>query len=374
MLNHPGAGGDTVNDGISSEVGGLFWSVCLYMCILIGEVGEPFSWMNNLTDVNLAGYWGGVKQTAKMLPILRARLANVIESIKKEQTRLKAETGGVPGAPGPEGGSPEVEESTKGYFERMKSELFSFHDARLEIMQAQQTLELEAEQEAQAGKEITTAEHFERMKELLFGYHDARLEIMQAQQTLELEAEEEKVKREIEIEKYRFQTKYSQAKNWLSFSITMAGALTTLAGRESATLFYISKAAAVAQATVSAFQAYGMALANPPGPPVTIPLAKTVLALGLANAAAIAATGIAGPSAAPGGGGGAVGTYPASPYTGAPVLPYEPEADEEKRGVININVYGDVLGDPTVVARLAEILTDGVENYDINLIATKTIG
>ena len=56
------------------------------------------------------------------------------------------------------------------------------------------------------------------------------------------------------------------------------------------------------------------------------------------------------------------------------MLPYEPEADEEKKGVININVYGDVLGDPAVVARLAEILTEGVENYDINLIATKTIG
>jgi len=176
---------------------------------------------------------------------------------------------------------------------------------------------------------------------------------------------------EINLDQQKYQMKQAVAKNWLSFAIVMTGALTTLAGKESATLFYIAKAAGVAQATISAFQAYGNALASVPFP-YNVFAAKAVLALGLANAAAIAATAIAGPSAAPSGGGGAVGIYPASPYTGAPTLPYEPGVEKEK-GTLTIHIHGPVYGEEEFVRHLAEKISENVENYDIRFVASETL-
>ncbi len=58
--------------------------------------------------------------------------------------------------------------------------------------------------------------------------------------------------------------------------------------------FLIQKAAAIAQSIVATQLAAAQALASPPGPPVTIPLAATAKTLGAINTAAIVATAIKG--------------------------------------------------------------------------------
>lgn len=58
--------------------------------------------------------------------------------------------------------------------------------------------------------------------------------------------------------------------------------------------FIIQKAAAIAQSIVAGIQARALALATPPGPPATLPLAATVTGIAAANTAAIAASAIKG--------------------------------------------------------------------------------
>lgn len=67
-------------------------------------------------------------------------------------------------------------------------------------------------------------------------------------------------------------------------------------------LFLVSKAAAFAETLVNTQKAYVAALAHPPGPPTTIPVATAVRASGYIAAASIAATAITGISSAQQGG------------------------------------------------------------------------
>ena len=70
----------------------------------------------------------------------------------------------------------------------------------------------------------------------------------------------------------------------------VAQTMIAIAGEESGALFYLARGLAFVQAIISAWVAYTAALAHPPGPPTTIPVAKWTLASGLAAAALIAAT------------------------------------------------------------------------------------
>lgn len=73
-----------------------------------------------------------------------------------------------------------------------------------------------------------------------------------------------------------------------------ANLMSAVAGRESKAAFFMSRAAAIAQSIVATRVASAMALATPPGPPYTIPLAANVELAGNINTAAIAATAIQG--------------------------------------------------------------------------------
>lgn len=69
----------------------------------------------------------------------------------------------------------------------------------------------------------------------------------------------------------------------------MLGKSENMSKKQMRTLFGLQKAAAIGQATIAGIQAAAMALATPPGPPFTYPLAATVGAMSAANVAAIAA-------------------------------------------------------------------------------------
>jgi len=97
------------------------------------------------------------------------------------------------------------------------------------------------------------------------------------------------------------------AQNMTTSMLGIMSMLYNASGKQSQALFYLMKAAAVAQAVINAWLAYTFALATPPGPPYTIPLAKMALAMGLAGAAAIAATAFMSSSTGAGVGGTATG-------------------------------------------------------------------
>jgi hypothetical protein len=74
----------------------------------------------------------------------------------------------------------------------------------------------------------------------------------------------------------------------------VAQTMIAISGDQTGAIFYIARAFAVVQAIINAWVAYTQALAHPPGPPTTIPVAKWALASGLVAAALIGAQTIAG--------------------------------------------------------------------------------
>lgn len=120
-----------------------------------------------------------------------------------------------------------------------------------------------------------------------------------------------------------------------------------LAGVEGKKLFMIQKAIDIGIAVMSAYKAYSLALAHPPGPPTTTPLALTALKAGLWSAAAIAATSI-GQMGAGGAGAAGGGTYVSPTITEVTEPVAELPEETERRGTVNINIEGDVLSQDLV--------------------------
>lgn len=73
-----------------------------------------------------------------------------------------------------------------------------------------------------------------------------------------------------------------------SFTSTVSS-VNQVFGEQSREVFFATQALRVAEATINATAAASMALANPPGPPATIPIAAAAFATGIANVAQIAA-------------------------------------------------------------------------------------
>ena len=199
--------------------------------------------------------------------------------------------------------------------------------------------------------------------------HEALVAAIDAENTYIEQGLQQQWEKQKRHEENMLTLKVQTAQNWLTFSQNIAATLYQLGDRQSKALFLIQQGFAVAMATASAFQASAMALATPPGPPYTIPLSKAVLALGLANAAAIAALSIKQVSSVGGGGGGgaAIPTYSVSPYTEIPTTP-------EKKGT-TINVYVEnFVGEDSYIDSFVEKITQRVEVADINLVATRVKG
>jgi len=129
-------------------------------------------------------------------------------------------------------------------------------------------------------------------------------------------------------------------------------------------IFLVMKGIEVAKATAAAFSASNLALANPPGPPFTIPLAAAVLATGLANAASIAAIAIGQTKTGSVSGGNIAYT---SDIGMSPVVS---AAETEKTGTLIINVYGDYIGEEGYLEMLAEKMSEAVEDKNVRLVAS----
>ncbi len=76
----------------------------------------------------------------------------------------------------------------------------------------------------------------------------------------------------------------------ISGAFGLASTLGGIAAKNAKQAFYIQQALAIGQATVAAYTASNLALATPPGPPYTVPLAAATFAKGMINVGLIAAT------------------------------------------------------------------------------------
>lgn len=179
---------------------------------------------------------------------------------------------------------------------------------------------------------------------------------------LQLQLQEEEKKKEAELLK-------TKQKLWKQTGQGFKALLYQM-GQESETWFRIYQAASIAEATVSGVKSVmyafeqGMKIG---GPPLAAAFAAGAAAFSAAQIAAIASQ--SPPSAAGAiGGAGAVGTFPASPTTG---LPTEFGGEEERRGQVIINIYGDSINDEEYLEKWAEKISELVEDKDIRFISSR---
>jgi len=101
-----------------------------------------------------------------------------------------------------------------------------------------------------------------------------------------------------------------------------------------------------------------------------------VLKLGLANAAVIAAQGI-GQYAASRSSGGGLGSVGGTGGSSTGVSPSSnlgiAEFEEEPRGELIIHIHGDFIGDEAYIEKMAERISEAVENRNVTLVASHAV-
>jgi len=221
--------------------------------------------------------------------------------------------------------------------------------------------------------ETTVAETNERYQanlEALAEYHAQRGEIIHDALYAEMELTQEQMAAQTAYENQMYQMRLQTAQNWLSTTQALMQAAAAFGLQDSKVLFYGMKAIETAKAVISAFSAANLALATPPGPPATIPLSQATLAMGLANAAAIAATAIGqgsgrgGAKTVPTGGLGVTPTL----TPGGPAVPVASTFGQPGAGAagpVNVYLYGDFLNDEDALIKWADKMSELVRDRAI---------
>ena len=298
--------------------------------------------------------------------------ADIRKANEYDEGLLGGGSGGFPKSKGTDGISAMGGDITKADAKALEDATMEFQVALMQRSEMEIFLESE---KYQALKDMGQEHHEWEMETLIEGIeykqtmmqseHDAALEVIQWKNEQEVRYELDKQNKILSLEK-------SVASSRKKIAIGLGTALLNFAGVNSKAIFLIQKSVEVAQATMAAFVASNLALAHPPGPPSTIPLAAMVLKVGLANAAAIAATGL-GQFAASGNSGATGGGSYTSPTVTTDASMYQSaESQEEKKGTLTINVQGDYIGDEGYIEMLAEKISEAVEDRDVTLIASNS--
>jgi len=177
--------------------------------------------------------------------------------------------------------------------------------------------------------------------------------------------DEDRARQAENLERRLLQVRRQTQQSYMNLAAATGNAIISIWNKDAKKQFIMQRTFQTGLAVMSAFLASNEALASPPGPPATIPLASAVLKMGLVNAAAIAAQSIgqyatakgSGGSLGGGGGGAAVGVYEANPATGLPA--------EEEKGSLTIIIEGDFYGDEAFVDRLAEKINEAVDTRNV---------
>lgn len=257
------------------------------------------------------------------------------------------EVGGGPGGPGPE--------AEPGRFLTAGEE-----QERLLAEQRRVRKDMQAEWDAEDAELDALA------KETEIEGQQAHFDMMLAQELAgvgaRVKAREDEIKRKKQIEQLALGTtiKMHQA------TMSIGQAYTAWTGKQSAALFRIEQAAAIGRAVMTTYVAVNEALANPPGPPWTYPIAAAAGIFGMMNVATIAAQ-------KPGGG--TVGGVSAPPSVTAqppgltpPVTPLVPTTEgEEQRGQLVINIEGDFIGDEIWIDNLVDRINEAGDERDVTI-------
>jgi hypothetical protein len=224
-------------------------------------------------------------------------------------------------------------------------------------------LELETEQrETEIATLVSSAEY---KRALLQSEHDVALAMITTKNDQEVALELDRIKKIENLEK-------QSARSRQSIFMNLGMAMLNFAGVNSEAIFAVQKGFEVGLAVMAAFTASNLALATPPGPPYTAPLAAATLKAGLLNAGIIAATAIGQAAASGNTGATGAGSY-VSPVVTAPVSApatvADPAISESKP---TYTIYVDTLyGSEEYVQHLAELISESVENNDVRLVASQ---
>lgn len=263
----------------------------------------------------------------------------------------------------PPGGGPPGEEEDP--LKKIKEQAFKDDMARLGAA-------LDAESEyIEKGLQMEV-DRQERMKELKMQAYLENHAMAAEMFELGLQQAAEYAEKQKKIEFGLFTYKQGIQKSYITFFGASTNALAKIAGAEGKKLFVIQKTIEVGMATANAFLAYTAALANPtPMPPgMREAYAASVLKMGLMGAAAIAATAI---GELAGGGGVGVGAGGAAVTPVAPVSPVTGLAAQQEGGrpQVNIHIEGDMLSDEYYIEKLAEKISEAVEDRDVYIVSTR---
>jgi hypothetical protein len=261
------------------------------------------------------------------------------------------------GQPPPDGAPPDDKDLAKRQMQDL-DEMFKFYEQDRALLLS--NLEEKMRMRADAAKEEERLQ-FEALDQMFAFYEQDR-------RTLQRHVEE-KARIELEIEKQKNDAKIRMEKNQAAVVGNVQTVAAQFSSKTAKAIFGVTRAFEFGKATMAAFAAFNQALAMPPGPPVTIPMASWALAAGLSNAAAIAATtygqlSSGGAAAAPGGGAARAVVPAPEPLSGV-------EAGDQVRQV-NIYIQGDSINDEEYLERWAEKMSEMVEGSEIRLVASNS--
>lgn len=157
------------------------------------------------------------------------------------------------------------------------------------------------------------------------------------------------------IEKKERDARFQQANSFF-------GNLSSLTSSSSKELFEIGKAASIANATLSGYQAVQNALAVQPFP-LGLALAASAAVSAAQNIAGIASTSFGGGGASPSVPGG--GASP-SPFNPTDLTPVEDRERSPQQGLV-VNVNGDILGDEASGKRLVDLMNSAFDASGVSL-------
>uniref|UniRef100_A0A6M3IKK2 Putative tail protein n=1 Tax=viral metagenome TaxID=1070528 RepID=A0A6M3IKK2_9ZZZZ len=294
---------------------------------------------------------------AKRLPKLRAEL----EVIKKSLARVWTETEGTP----PMGDIPKPAPFGGGETAQTAKELAD----HLKFMQEQQAQFWNWEDEQKTTRQQQDIQLLYDAAAVRATYNETLKEMDVQFWNWEDEAKEEQQQKDIE----RIYKLAEIQRSSKSQAVDDARFFFAEMGKHSKAAFKVYQGVELAYAAVStitsAAAAYenGMIAGGPyAGPYLAAAYAAAAIAAGAARMVAIASQSPDGGASVGGvGGGGAVGTYSASPING---LPETNEADA--RGSLTIIIQGDVVGDDEYIDRMAEKISKAVEDRDVRFIAS----
>jgi hypothetical protein len=289
---------------------------------------------------------------------------------------LTMQSGGATTAPnmgfgGGEGGGEGGGGLGKDIVKMVENETMKFQVALV----ARSQMEIFMDSEKYAALQEMEQSHREWEMEQLTSSAEYKQTMLQSEHDAALAMVSSKTQQEVTLELQRIKTLESLDKQSANARMSIARGLgiglLNVVGLSNEAIFMTTQAFDAAMAIISGYSAGAQALALF-GPILGPPVMTKMIALGYLQAGAIMATAIGQAAASGNTGATGAGSYVSPVVTtpvSAPATVSEPQQQETKPA---LTIYVDTLyGSEEYVQHLAELITEGVENYDVRLVASR---